>query len=202
MADRGRGRPGSDRARRDPRHGVGRVPMVRGDLRRRARRLLQRRRTTEGHGHRRRLGRGALRAAAHDEPLPRRRRRRLRARGGGGVQQLPPRGVLRARPEAADRPPADPVARHRHVDRRAPQGQGPWRQGRRDLELAVGRVAPLSRRRSVLGRRVRRRHAGLGAHQHHQPLAARGRPEGRGEVGEPAVPDGHRGRRGPRRSAA
>ena len=59
--------------------------------------------------------------------------------GRRGVQQLPVRGVLRARPEAADRPRADPVARHRHVDRRAAQGQGPRREGRAHLELAVGR---------------------------------------------------------------
>ena len=72
----------------------------------------------------------ALPAAAHDEPLPRRRRRRLRARGRRGVQQLPVRGVLRAGPEAAHRRGADPVTRHRHVDRRAAQGEGARREGR------------------------------------------------------------------------
>ena len=42
-------------------------------------------------------------------------------------------------PKRLDRRRADPVARHRHVDRRAAQGEGTRREGRADLELAVGR---------------------------------------------------------------
>ena len=45
-------------------------------------------------------------------------------------------------PKRLDRRRADPVARHRHVDRRAAQGEGARREGRPDLELAVRRVEP------------------------------------------------------------
>ena len=73
------------------------------------------------------------------------------------------------------------------ADRRVAQGEGARRQGRADLELAVGQRQPVARRRPVLGRRSRRGLAGVDAHQHHQPAPAGERTQGRGEVGQPAL---------------
>ena len=163
---------------RHARDAVRQVPVARRDLRGGARRLLQRRGAAEGHGHRRCVGRDPVPAAAHDEPLPRRRGRRLRARGHRGVQQLPVRRVLRARPEAAGGHGPDPVDRHRQRGRRPAQGQGPRRQGRAHLELARRQRRPLARRRPVLGGCGRRGPARHDPHQHHQPEVS-GWPHGR-----------------------
>ena len=202
LAHGGGRRTRSDRARGDSGDAVRQVPLARRDLRRGACRLLQRRRAAEGHGHRRRRGRDPVPAAAHDEPLPRRRRRRLRARGRRGVQQLPLRRVLRARPEATGRHGADPVDRDRRLGRRAAQGEGARREGRGDLELAGGQREPVARRRPVLGGRGRRRPAGHDPHQHHQPEPAHGRPQGRSRARQRSATTSRARRRAPRRSAA
>ena len=111
--------------------------------------------------------------------------------GVEALQQLPVRGVLRARPHAPHRHGADPVARHRRRRRLAPQSQGARLQGCRDLELAVGRRERLRRRRPVLGGGVRRGHARLHPHQHHltphPPEAAQGGGRGGRQGGRRAL---------------
>ena len=67
-------------------------------------------------------------------------------------------------PTRADRHGADPVARHRRRDRRAAQGEGARRQGRRHRQLARRRRRHLRRGRRVLGGRGRRGHAGDDPH--------------------------------------
>ena len=83
----------------------------------------------------------------------------------------------------------------------AAQGEGARREGRAHLQLAVGQQRAVARRRPVLGRGGRRGHAGVGAHQHHQPRAARRGPEGRGQGRQPALRHDERGdpRQGDRR---
>ncbi|TMK86940.1 MAG: hypothetical protein E6G57_11625, partial [Actinobacteria bacterium] len=151
LALRRRGRPRPHRLGVDARDAVGRVSLDGRHLRTGSGRLLQRRRTAEGHGHRRCRRRGAVPAAAHDRPLPRRRGRRLRHGRHRGLQQLPVRRVHGARPGEAHRHGPDPVARHRRRHRDHAQGKGARLQGRRHLHVAVRRRFDRRRRRPVLG---------------------------------------------------